>query len=183
MIKLNGTVQQAFAFPADPHTTFSFFRDLNRVVHFLPHIELVEEYGPNELRVLYSSVELGTYTISAISDLVCMPDQDNMAIFIQPLKGKEPVEGEASLSATLGYGYFASAAYMEPDGDNTHIEFSLKIVANLPRPRGMRMMPGRVVNRIASTMSDARVREIAQGFMARAIEEYPAWLHAQKLAS
>jgi hypothetical protein len=182
MIKLNGTVQKEFSFPADPLTTFNFFSDLNRVVHYLPHIELVEVYGPNQLRVLYSCVELGTYTISAFSDLVCTHDIDNLTIFVQPLKDKPPVEEEATLNTTKGYGYFASAAYLEAEGDHTHIEFHLKIVANLPRPRGMRMMPGRVVNRIAGVMSDSRVSEIAEGFMSNAVQEFTAVQKAQKLA-
>jgi len=183
MIKLNGTAQKDFTFTADPLNTFSFFADLNRVVQYLPYIELVETYGQNELRVLYSCVELGTYTISAISDLSCTSDTENMAIFVQPLKGKEPVEGEATLNTTMGYGYFASAAYMQACDDGTRIDFRLKIVANLPRPRGMRMMPGRVVNRIASAMSDARVSEIAEGFMRNAAQDFPAWQKTQQLAS
>ena len=183
MIKLNGTVQKEFSFPADPLTTFSFFSDLNRVVHYLPHIELVEVYGANQLRVLYSHVELGAYTISAVSDLVCTHDIDNLTIFVKPLKDKPPVEGEATLNTTTGYGYFASAAYLAAEGDHTHIEFHLRIVANLPRPRGMRMMPGRVVNRIAGVMSDSRVSEIADGFMCNAAQAYAAWEKSQKLAS
>lgn len=183
MIKLNGTVQKEFLFPADPLTTFSFFSDLNRVVHYLPHIELVEVYGANQLRVLYSSVELGTYTINAVSDLVCTHDVDQLAIFVQPLKDKPPVEAEATLNTTIGYGYFASAAYLEAAGDDTHIEFHLKIVANLPRPRGMRMMPGRVVNRIAGVMSGSRVSEIAEGFMCNAAQAFAAWQKSQELAS
>ena len=82
----------------------------------------------------------------------------------------------------IGYGYFSSVAYLEKCENETLIDFRLKMVANLPRPRGLRMMPGRVVNRIASSISQGRVNEIMDGFMENAIEAFPAWMADQEPA-
>jgi hypothetical protein len=182
MIKLNGAAQREFQFAADTPTAMQYFGMLSRMVQYLPHIELVEEYSPNQVRVCYSTLELGAYTINIITDLECQVDSENLSIFIRPLKGKEPVEGEASLNSTIGYGYFTSVAYLEDNGSETSIDFRLKMAANLPRPRGLRMMPGRVVNRIASSISQGRVNEIMDGFMTNAVESFPAWLEKQKMA-
>jgi hypothetical protein len=183
MIKLNGAAQREFLFQADALTSLQYFGVLNQAVRFLPHIEIVEEYGPNELRVCYSSLELGAYTIRVITDLECVVDEENMTIMVRPLQGKEPAKGEASLNETAGYGYFASTAFLEDTEDGTFIDYRLKIAANLPRPRGLRMMPGRVVNRIASSISQGRVNEIIDGFMTNAVASFPAWLEERQFTS
>lgn len=182
MIKLNGAAQREFQFAADANTAMQYFGVLSQMIHYLPHIELVEEYSASQVRVRYSTLELGAYTINIITDLECQVDKDNLSIIIRPLKGKEPVNGEARLNSTIGYGYFTSAAYLENNGDEVCIDYRLKMAANLPRPRGLRMMPGRVVNRIASSISQGRVNEIIDGFMANAVDSFPAWLEEQKMA-
>jgi hypothetical protein len=183
MIKLNGAAQREFQFRSDVDCALQYFGALSQMIQYLPHIELVEEYSPTEVRVCYSSQELGAYTINIITDLELIADPDNQSIFIRPLKGKEPVKGEASLNSTIGYGYFTSAAYLDDCEEGIFIDFRLKIAANLPRPRGLRMMPGRVVNRIASSISQGRVNEIIDGFMENAIESFPVWLAEQELAA
>ena len=180
MIKLNGAAQREFQFASDVNTVMQYFGGLSRMVHYLPHLELLEEYSPTEVRVQYTSLELGAYAINIITDLECLVDADNLTIILRPLKGKAPVKGEAKLNSTIGYGYFTSAAYLENSGSGTLIDFRLKMAANLPRPRGLRMMPGRVVNRIASSISQGRVNEIIDGFMADAIDSFPAWLAEQE---
>jgi hypothetical protein len=180
MIKLNGAAQREFRFAADVNTVIQYFGVLSQMIQHLPHIEIVEEYGPNQVRVCYSTLELGAYTINIITDLECEVDEDNLSIIIRPLSGREPVKGEASLNETTAYGYFTSVAYLEDIGEETHIDFRLKMAANLPRPRGLRMMPGRVVNRIANSISQGRVNEIIEGFIENAINSFPAWLIIQK---
>lgn len=176
MIKLNGSTQREFLFPSAPQVALSYFSDLNRVAHLLPHITVVEEYGPNELRVHFQSVELGAYTINIFADIHSVVYAAEETIVIRPLKDKKPVKDDASLNTTAGYGYFASIARFSADGDRTRIDYELKIFAQLLRPRGLRMMPGRVVDRIANSISQGRVREIAEGFMENAIAAFPAWL-------
>jgi hypothetical protein len=179
MIKLNGSAQREFRFAADVETAMQYFGVLSQMIQYLPHIEIVEEYSANQIRVCYSTLELGAYTINIIADLDCEVDRDNLSITIRPLSGREPVEGEANLNTTTAHGYFTSIAYLEETEEGTYIDFRLKIAANLPRPRGLRMMPGRVVNRIASSISQGRVNEIIEGFMINAIDSFPAWLAVQ----
>ncbi len=182
MIKLNGAAQREFQVAAEARSTMQFFGALSQMIHYLPHIELIEEYSPSEVRVRYSSLELGAYAINIITDLECLVDMECKKIVLRPLKGKEPVKGQASLNSTIGYGYFTSAAYLEESEEGTRIDFRLQMAANLPRPRGMRMMPGRVVNRIASSISQGRVNEIIDGFMANALDSFPEWLAEQEPA-
>jgi hypothetical protein len=179
MIKLNGAAQREFKFAADVNTAMQYFGVLSKMIQHLPHIEIIEEYSPNQVRVRFSTLELGAYTINIIADLECDVDWDNLSILIRPLSGREPVIGEASLNETTAYGYFTSVAYLQDTGDETYIDFRLKMAANLPRPRGLRMMPGRVVNRIASSISQGRVSEIIEGFMVNAVDSFPDWLSIQ----
>lgn len=183
MIKLNGSAQREFDFFSDTETAMRFFGVLSSMIQYLPHIELVESYSPTQVRVCYSTLELGAYTINIITDLELITDSEGLAIFIRPLKGKDPVEEEATLNTTIGYGYFTSAAYFDDMGDRTHIDFRLKMAANLPRPRGLRMMPGRVVNRIATSISQGRVNEIMEGFMENAMASFPSWLAEQEVSA
>jgi hypothetical protein len=41
------------------------------------------------------------------------------------------------------------------------------------------MMPGRIVSRIAKSISDGRVMEMADGFMCNATTAFPDWLARQ----
>lgn len=175
MIRLNGSTQREFTFPADPQTAFHYFSDLQRVAFLLPHITVTHIYAPNALRVHYQSVELGAYTINIFADLYSAAAADEMTIYVQPLKGVETVAGEATLNTATGQGFFSSIARFSSNGSHTHIDYRLKLEAEMPRPRGLRMMPGRVVNRIAASISQERVREIANGFMEAAIQYFPDW--------
>ncbi len=177
MIKLNGTATRIFTFPSDAESALRFFSDLNRVAYYLPHIAVVEEYGANRMRVHYQSVELGAYTINIFADIESRVNDDELAIYIVPIEDTEETPTAATLNATTGHGRFTSVATFFDEGDGqTTIEYNLSIVATLPRPRGLRMMPGRVVNRIAQSISQGRVNEIADGFMATAIDAFPGWL-------
>ncbi len=183
MITLDGTIQRKFYFPADPKTTLHYFSDLSRVVFHLPHIALLHAYDANEVRIRYQTVELGAYTINIICDLESIIHPDEMSIIIQPLEGKELVESGASLNSTSGYGYYSSTAHLYAEDDGTAIDYQFRFRAELPRPRGLRMMPKRVVNRIAVGISEGRIEEIAEGFMANAREAFTEWLESKEAAS
>ena len=179
MITLDGTIQRKFYFPADPLTTMIYFSDLSRVVYYLPHISLVETYTSTKVRIRYQTVELGAYTINILCDLELMVDADNFVIQIDPLPGCAPVEVDATLNATTGYGYYSSFAKLFAEDDGTAIDYHFQFKSDLLRPRGLRMMPKRVVDRIAQSISLGRVEEIAEGFMENAIEAYDDWRSGQ----
>ncbi len=181
MITLNGTVHRQFYFPADPLTTMVYFSDLGRAIFHLPHITLVEPYNDNSVRIRYQTVEIGAYTINIYCDLELTVDVANKVIRVDPLAGCKPVEGDATLNATTGYGFYTSTARLTPaEDDGTNIDYRFQFQSKLERPRGLRMMPRRIVDRIAQSISLGRVGEIADGFMESAAEAFPDWLAKQK---
>lgn len=179
MITLNGAIQRKFFFPSDPLTAMIYFSDLSRVVYFLPHISVVETYASDKVRIRYQTVELGAYTINIICDLELKVDADHFVIQIDPLDGCAPVEADATLNATIGYGYYTSTARLTPEDGGTAIDYQFRFQSKLPRPRGLRMMPKRIIDRIAQSISLGRVEEIAEGFMSSATEAFDEWLAAQ----
>lgn len=182
MIKLDGLAKRTYTFPTDPAIALSYFSNLNRIAQFLPHISVEEEFGPNKLRMVYQSIELGAYTITIVTDIESRVDEASFTIHTVPLDPDlyDEVWEEATLNTTLGQGQFSSTAVFSPlDDGQTHIDYQLAMTANLPRPRGLRMMPGRVINRIVNSISQGRINEIADGFMTSAIEAFPAWLAKQ----
>lgn len=179
MISLNGSIRRKFFFPADLLTTLIYFSDLSRVVYLLPHISLDEEYSNNKVRIRYQTVELGAYTINIFCDLALDIDVDQSTIKVSPLTGYEEVPGDATLNATTGHGYYSSVAKLAAQDGGTAIDYQLQFESKLPRPRGLRMMPKRVVDRIAQSISIGRVEEIADGFMANALEAFDEWVAQQ----
>lgn len=179
MITLNGMIERRFFFPADPITTLIYFSDLSRVTYLLPHINVVETYSSDKVRIRYQTVELGAYTINIYCDLECKVDVEKQMIDILPLNVYQDVSSEATLNATTGYGYYASSARIFPEDGGTGIDYSFQFQSKLPRPRGLRMMPKRVVDRIAHSISLGRVEEIAEGFMRNALDAFDDWRVAQ----
>jgi len=179
MITLNGTVQRRFHFPADPLTTLIYFSELSRVTLLLPHISVVETYSSDKVRIRYQTVELGAYTINIYCDLECTYDVEKQSITIEPLDGCQPVDVESTLNATTGYGYYTSSAHLFAEDGGTGIDYRFEFKSTLQRPRGLRMMPKRVVDRIAQSISLGRVEEIADGFMENALEAFDEWQSAQ----
>lgn len=175
MINLNGVIRRRFYFPADPLTTLIYFSDLSRVTYLLPHINVVETYSSDKVRIRYQTVELGAYTINIFCDLDSSVDVENQQIIIGPLAGCEDVTPEATLNATTGYGYYSSSARLFAEDDGTGIDYHFQFQSQLLRPRGLRMMPKRVVDRIAQSISLGRVEEIAEGFMQNALDAFDDW--------
>lgn len=179
MINLNGTIRRRFFFPADPLTTLIYFSDLSRVTYLLPHISVVETYSSDKVRIRYQTVELGAYTINIFCDLDSSVDVENQQITIGPLAGCADVMPEATLNATTGYGYYSSFAKLFAEDDGTGIDYHFQFQSQLLRPRGLRMMPKRVVDRIAQSISLGRVEEIAEGFMQNALDAFDEWRAVQ----
>jgi hypothetical protein len=76
---------------------------------------------------------------------------------------------------TTGNGLFAIDTQFFDLGSQTRIEYAIRLHAELERPLGMRLMPKRVVNRIAQSITDERVREIADGFIKQSVAAFPEW--------
>ncbi|MCL4262002.1 MAG: hypothetical protein KJ069_02245 [Anaerolineae bacterium] len=174
MIQISGSIQRSFIFPATTSETLTFFSELIRVTQFMPHVTLVHTYTPDQIRVLYESVELGSYTIRIYIDLEGRIDRQAQTISVLPIKipTAVPIKPEATIRETVGHGLFGIEAQLFDLEDQTRIEANLRLQAELEQPRGMNLMPKRVVNRIAQGITDHRLREMADGFIKAALAAY-----------
>lgn len=180
MIKVTGSITRAFIFPATADETLTYYSNLPRIIQYMPHINLVEDYGNNEVRVMYKTVELSAYTIRIFCDLRGLVDTEDKQLAIIPLNSYAPVEANATASVSTAQGVFALQANLFDLEEHTRAEYQIQLQATMPRPLGMRLMPRRVVNRIAQNIANSRIREIADGFIKASIDAYPEWAAANQ---
>ena len=175
MIKISGSVRRSFLFPAKLPLVYAYYGDVGRLLNYLPHILMVRAYGPDRFRLLYNSTELGAYQIHIYAD-VQTTLEEGWVVRIHPLNGIVPVPSQAALHTTTAQGKFSSRSTFEDAGDSTRIVYELNLEADLPLPTGLRFMPGLMVRRIAQGITNARIREISDGFVDRSMEAFPHWL-------
>ena len=178
MITISGSITRTFILPSPPTPALIFFNDITRVIDLIPHISLVHTYSRDEIRTLYESQELGSYTIRIYSDLAIERkwDEKILEVYSAKITTAVPVEPSATMRETTGYGIFSILVQLFDLGDQTRIEFTNKLQAQLIRPKGMGLMPKRVINRIAQGIAENRNKEIADGFIKNALETYAEWL-------
>ena len=178
MIQISGSITRTFILSSPPEPALLFFDDIIRVIDFIPHITLIHCYSNDQIRTMYESEELGSYTIRIYSDLAIDRrwDEGILEVYSAQIATAVPIEPTATMRDTTGSGLFAIQVQLFDLGEQTRIEFTTKLQANLIRPKGMRVMPKRVVNRIAQSITETRTREIADGFIKNAIENYDNWL-------
>ncbi len=177
MIKVSGEAERAFSFPADIEKAFVFFSDIPRLIGYLPHITLVS-FDPDgrQLRVRYASTELGTYVINIVSDLEYEIDLVNYLLTIRAVDRLPAIKPQTTINSTTARGYFNCRArfFLSDDGNEqeTHLEYALTMEARLPKPGGLRFMPGRVIAGLVSGITKGRIKEIADGFVENAVRAY-----------
>jgi hypothetical protein len=172
MISITGAAHRSFIFPADLPTTFEYYNDVGRVLHFLPHISILQQYTEHQYRMLYSAAELGIYQVRVICDMQAEPDRQAWALRISPLEGARAAQSEVGMYLLSGYGYFNSESLFFEEGKATRIEYHLKLRANLPIPLGLRLVPRRVTQSIARSITQWRIDEIVAGFIERSIRVF-----------
>lgn len=175
MIKVAGHAERSFVFPAELPIAYAYYGDVARLLNYLPHISLVRAYGPDRFRLLYNSTELGAYQIQIFADVQTTLDE-GWVLRVHPLSGIAPAASSASLHSSTAQGFFASRSFFRDEGEETHIDYSLDLRAKLPTPLGLRLMPGGVINRIASSITNSRIRETVEGFVNLSIAAFPHWL-------
>ena len=185
MLNLTGAITRSFLFPAPIDLTICYYSELIRMVHLMPYITLVHTYTPNQVRVLYETVELGSYTIRIYTDLESqvLPDHGGIEIYPVELATAVPIKAKATMRESVGQGLFSLSAQFFDLGHQTRIEYTIKMQSELKRPRGMRLMPKRVVNRIAQGITENRTREIIDGFIKESLDAFPQWLAEQEANS
>ncbi len=172
MIKIAGTTRQTFSFPADVTTVSTFYRDFSSILHYLPHIQLVRAYGPDQFRVMYHTLELGVYRVRIYCDLQVRYDEATQTLHVAPLLNKPSVRSKATVHSLTAQGYFTSRSIFRSRREHSLVDYQLSLEAWLPKPFGLMLMPDGVIEQIASNITEWRIREIAGGFIARSLEEY-----------
>lgn len=175
MIQVSGSARRAFEFPGELPLAYAYYADVGRLLSYLPHICLVRAYAPDRFRLLYNSTELGLYQIRVFAD-VQTTLEEGWVVRVRPLEGIPPVKARASIHSATTQGYFSSQSVFHDEGDQTRIEYSLQLQGQLPTPQGLRFMPGVVVGRIAKSITQMRIHEIADGFVERSCDAFPHWL-------
>ncbi len=172
MINIAGTTRQTFSFPADVTAVSNFYRDFSSILHYLPHIQLVKAYGPDQFRVMYRTLELSVYRVRIYCDLQVRYDEAAQTLQVAPLLDKPPVRSEATVHSLTAQGYFTSRSIFRPRGEHSLVDYQLSLEARLPKPLGLTLMPDRVVEQVARSITDWRIHEIAGGFITRSVHEY-----------
>lgn len=172
MIQIIGTTHQTFHFPADATTASGFYRDFSRILHYLPHIHLINAYGPDQFRVMYHTLELGVYRVRIYCDIQVKFDEPSQTLHVTPLPNISPVKSSATVHSLTAQGYFRSRSVFRPRGDHSTVDYQLSLGAQLPKPFGLMLMPDRVIEQIAGNITDWRIHEIAGGFIKRSVQEY-----------
>lgn len=175
MIKIIGAATQSFVFPAELPIAYAYYGDVARLLNYLPHISLVRAYGPDRFRLLYSTTELGAYHIQIFADVQTTLDK-GWVLRVHPLDGIPRAATSASLQSSTAQGFFSSRSEFRDDGGQTLIDYRLALRAKLPTPLGLRFMPGGMINRIARSITNSRIREIVEGFVDLSIAAFPHWL-------
>jgi hypothetical protein len=175
MIKVSGSARRAFAFPAELPVAYAYYADVGRVLSYLPRICLVRAYGPDRFRLVYRSTELGVYHVRIFADVETRLEE-GWVLRVAPLNSSSPLKGRADAHTTSTQGYFSSRSVFYDEGEQTRIEYNLKLWGDLPTPRGLRFMPGFMVDRVAATITGMRMAEIVAGFIERSVDAFPDWL-------
>ena len=172
MIKISGSTHQTYLFPANLKNSFEYYADLHHTFSLLPHISLLDQYDDLTFRLLYHTTELGIYKVRIICDLQAQTDRQNWVLHVGPCPGKAPVAIDAGIYSLTAPGAFSSESHFQEVGDQTQIEYKLRLQADLPIPMGVRLMPDTVLNNIARNITQWRIHEIAREFIERSIRAY-----------
>jgi hypothetical protein len=179
MIRVAGSAHCSFLFPAELPLAYAYYADIGRVLRHLPHICLAQTYGPDHLRLLYKSTELGIYRIRIFADVETILE-DGHVLHVMPIDCLPPVQVGCGAQSTTAHGKFTSQSIFYDRGSQTEIEYALRLQADLPKPGGLRLMPRRVVDSVARSITHTRIREIAAGFVTRSVDAFPQWIEEMR---
>lgn len=173
MINISGSTHRSFIFPADLEATIDFFSDVDRALHYLPHISIVNKYGDRQYRILFNTTELGIYRINIYCDLTADLLPHQRTLHIRPLNdGVVPVEAKTGIYSITSQGYYLSTSIFHPADEGTRIDYKLDLKSELPVPLGARLMPIGIIENLANSITRSRMQEIIEGFISRSLRAY-----------
>ena len=178
MIKIASSVKLSFMFPADWVTAFEYYSDLPRSISHLAHIDIVpsDVNSEDEFRLWYHTVELGRYHIHVFCDIRMEYLRDQKIIRMIPIKNFPPVETKVTVNSTTTRGYYRSEGKFYDAGDQARIEYMFELQASPPKPKGMRLVPGKIVDKVTQNITKNRMSEIASDFISNSVSAYPEWV-------
>ena len=179
MLKIAGSAKLILTLPTTPDVAFTYFSDMHRVSNFFKHIALLHSDDDLQLyRLRYYTTELGAYDIEIFADVQLEALPDEKIIRIIPTETAPEVKSSASMSSTSGRGLYSSEAIfltVAEDENCTRIEYTLQMQAELPPPLGLRFMPGRITGKISQSITNRRLREIADHFIIESQNYFETW--------
>ncbi|GAB4495184.1 MAG: hypothetical protein OHK0052_02070 [Anaerolineales bacterium] len=171
MIRINGSIQRAFVFPAPLTEALRYYANTDHILRLIPHVFFVTKYAQGQYRMLYHTTELAIYRVKIYCDL--QASVEDRVLKFRPLTGHAPVKTFAGFDHLTAQGEYASDSVFESlDESHTRVTYTLYLKADLPTPLGLGLVPGAVMTGIANGITGRRMREIAQGFIDRSLVDY-----------
>lgn len=171
-IELQGSVRRTFIFPAPLTEAFEYYSDLPRAFRYLPHIRFIKKFPSGCLRLQYQTIELGVYQVNIFCDILSDIQHDRYQLTLFPCNNEKPIHHHAGMHSLTSMGSYRSVSLFEPLKEQTVIHYQLELIASLPAPRGLALVPSPVRNRFAAGITRLRIDEIADKFMYRSIAAY-----------
>jgi hypothetical protein len=180
MIEINGSAQRTFSFPAPRPLAYEYYSDFHRIVPFLPHISLIDQYAPHQFRLRYQATELGIYRVNIVADVQTVLDSTGHALSVTALAGQQPIADRASLTGATTQGYYTSHSLFTDRDGATVVDYRLQLRATFPTPNGLQLVPGSLLNQLAAGITRSRIQEILDAFIAQSIAAFPRWRAQQE---
>lgn len=184
LIYVSGSARRSFSFPASRPVAFEFYSSLARIVPFLPRIHLVASAGDEIYRVAYRSVELGTYKVDIPCDLQVKLDYSQYVLHASPCNIDlfPAVNIQSGFTSTSGKGEFTIISrFYENTATQTNIDYTLTLSSHLPRPTGLSIVPGAVMDGIVQRIVQMRITEIVDHFISASISAFDKWQPPDKV--
>ena len=175
MIQVTGKAKLTYTLPADIETAFSFYRDINRILPYLPRIQYIKSFSPAHLRLCYLSRELNTYDVRIYCDVLAKADPEAYIIRLLPENGEVPVVSKSGFNSTVAHGRYQSESYFYPEGEQTRLEYWIELAADLPKPWAVKIIPDSIMSSVANSIASHRIQEIANGFIKKSVAAMAEW--------
>ena len=166
------SAERSFLFPAELPEAYAFLSDVKRSFTFLPYISLATGYSASQYRLHYRALEAGFYWVDIFCDVQVIDKDSPYTLSILPLAGKPPVKSVAHWNTMTCQGTYESRTTFHPVGENTRVDFSIRLAATLPVPVTLRLVPPAIVSGATHNILQLRIEEVIGGFIERSIRAY-----------
>jgi hypothetical protein len=170
MISIAGAARRSYMFPAPLDAAFRFNSDLDRMLGLLPHIVVTDAPSAAARRLCYAATESGLYRVRIHCTVITEVDERARLIRIRPTA--DATRQQAGFRSMSGHGRYTSTIRFRAHGEETRIDYELKLDAELPVAGSLRLIPTALLNAGAERIFRARLDEIIGGFVRRSVAAY-----------